>query len=55
MSIAWTIQSVISAFHSAVRGGFLLARLALTYQARTENKEFKEEDTFVDEALGSKF
>jgi len=52
VSIAWTIQSVISAFHSAVRGGFLLARLALTYQARTEGKQFKEEETFADEAFG---
>lgn len=50
--IAWLVQSAISAFHSAIRGGFMMARMGLQYAAKRKGETFDESKTSMDEMIG---
>lgn len=52
ISIAWWIQRVISAFHSAIRGGLLFGREIVNYLHEKGLVKWKDEDTYMDEAVG---
>ena len=52
ISIAWTIQRVISAFHSAVRGGQLAGKGVVHYLHKYGFIDVNEDDTYADEAVG---
>ena len=52
ISIAWTIQRVISAFHSAIRGGQLAGKGVLQYLNKYGFIDFNDDDTYLDEAVG---
>jgi len=57
MSIAWYIQTIISAFTSAVRGGLMCARSLMAFMAKRGFKLFglikeNDEDTYADEIFG---
>jgi len=52
ISIAWWIQRIVSAFHSAVRGGILCARSLLAYANKQKYIELDADDTYLDEAAG---
>lgn len=52
MIVAWWIQRVISAFHSAIRGGHLFGKYLVEYLHEKEMIKFNHEDTYVDEAVG---
>lgn len=52
ISIAWWIQRVISAFHSAIRGGLIFGRELVNYLNEKGYVKWKDEDTYMDEAVG---
>lgn len=52
ISIAWFIQRIISAFHSAIRGGIMFSRNILEYTSEMKILELNHEDTFLDEIVG---
>lgn len=52
ISIAWTVQRVISAFHSAIRGGLMFTRNIITYLQEMNFITFKDDDTYLDEVIG---
>jgi len=63
ISVAWTIQRVISAAHSAIRGGLLFTRGIMSWAEKNGYAEkylkmlggfisLNHEDTYVDEVLG---
>ncbi len=52
MSIAWTVQRILSAFHSALRGGLLFARNILSYLDEMKYLQIKHEETYLDEIVG---
>lgn len=48
MSLAWIVQRIVSAFHSAIRGGFMATRALLKFGFRRFlGKEFDDKDTYV--------
>lgn len=52
ISIAWTVQRILSAFHSAIRGGLLFSRNMLTYLSEMKIIEIDHEETYLDEFVG---
>jgi hypothetical protein len=52
ISIAWSLQRVISAFHSAIRGGLLFSRNILEYLSIMKYVEIDHNDTYIDEIVG---
>ena len=38
--VAWTVQRILSAAHSAMRGGFMAARHAMEFIAQRSGKKF---------------
>lgn len=52
ISIAWTIQRVISAFHSCIRGGHMAAAGFINYLHRYHFIKSTANDTYVDEIVG---
>lgn len=52
ISMAWTLQRVISAYHSALVGGLLVSRNMLEYLWEMEIVKIKHEDTYIDEIVG---
>lgn len=52
ISIAWTVQRVLSAFHSAIRGGLLFSRNILYYLDAMDIVKINHEETYLDEAIG---
>mmetsp|Transcript_5303 Transcript_5303/g.12664 ORF Transcript_5303/g.12664 Transcript_5303/m.12664 type:complete len:345 (-) Transcript_5303:49-1083(-) len=52
VSIAWTIQRVISAFHSAIRGGLMCSRGVLHYLGKVGVLKLDDKDTYLDEIVG---
>lgn len=52
ITIAWTIQRVISAFHSAIRGGQLAGKGVVRYLHKYGMISADEDDTYADEIAG---
>lgn len=52
ISIAWTIQRIISAFHSAMRGGLMFSRNILHYLSVMKYVQIDHETTYLDEMIG---
>jgi hypothetical protein len=52
ISVAWTIQRFISAFHSALRGGLLFSRNILEYVNVMKIYRIDHENTYIDEVVG---
>jgi hypothetical protein len=52
ISIAWTIQRIMSAFHSAIRGGHMFSKNVLEYLSKMGYVQIKHEDTYLDEIIG---
>mmetsp|Transcript_22344 Transcript_22344/g.31279 ORF Transcript_22344/g.31279 Transcript_22344/m.31279 type:complete len:350 (-) Transcript_22344:324-1373(-) len=52
ITIAWTAQAVLSAAHSGVRGGTMMARMFFQFQAKQKGKKYHEEESQVDEIIG---
>jgi hypothetical protein len=49
ISLAWMMQRVLSAVHSAIQGGHLFSRNILHYLRHFKYIEIKDEDTYIDE------
>ena len=47
MLVAWTVQRILSAAHSAMRGGFMASRHLFKFLAERNGKKFNAEDTCV--------
>ena len=52
VSIAWTVERILSAFHSAMRGGLLFSRNILSYLGEMNYVQINHEETLLDEAVG---
>eukprot|EP00604_Paraphysomonas_vestita_P001877 CAMPEP_0174821670 /NCGR_PEP_ID=MMETSP1107-20130205/9172_1 /TAXON_ID=36770 /ORGANISM="Paraphysomonas vestita, Strain GFlagA" /LENGTH=244 /DNA_ID=CAMNT_0016038953 /DNA_START=313 /DNA_END=1047 /DNA_ORIENTATION=+ len=52
VSIAWTLQRVLSAFHSALAGGVMATRNIIDYLNVMGHWQTKHEDTYIDEVAG---
>ena len=52
ISISWFLQRVISACHSAVRGGTMAARNIMEYLDRMHYVQIRAEDSLLDEGVG---
>ena len=52
ISLAWTLQRIISAFHSAIRGGLMFSRNILRYLSEMKYIHINHEETVVDEVVG---
>lgn len=52
ISIAWWVQRVISAFHSAVRGGLMFGRGIVNFLHEKGHIDFDDKATLVDEGVG---
>merc|ERR1712113_702528 len=53
ISIAWWIERIISAVHSAIRGGLMFSRMLLKYLHQTGKIKFPDADeSYLDEAIG---
>ena len=52
ISMAWTLQRIISAYHSALIGGLLISRNMLEYLAAMDIVKINHEETFLDEIVG---
>jgi len=52
ISLAWTLQRIISAFHSAIRGGLMFSRNILHYLSEMNYVKIKHEETYIDEIVG---
>lgn len=55
ISVAWTVQRVLSAVHSAMRGGLMFSRNILTYLHKMNYLHIDAEDTILDEVVGYGF
>lgn len=54
ISVAWFLQRVISAFHSAIRGGTMCSRNLMHYLAeRGVIPHINHEETYIDEIAGA--
>lgn len=53
ISIAWTIQRVISAYHSAIRGGTMFARNIFVYLCVKKYLAINHEESILDEILAA--
>lgn len=53
ISIAWTVQRFVSAFHSAIRGGLMASRCILAYLSVMKyTPHIDHNDTYLDEVAG---
>lgn len=52
ISIAWSLQKVISAFHSSIRGGHIAAAGVVVYLHKYKFISVSADDTLVDEVVG---
>ena len=52
ITFAWFLQRIISAFHSAMRGGTMFSRNVLEYLDRMNYVHLRSEDTHADEIAG---
>lgn len=52
VTIAWTLQRIISAFHSAIRGGLMFSRNILNYLSAMNYVHIDHEKTYLDEVAG---
>jgi len=52
VSVAWTLQRVISAFHSALAGGVMATRNIIEYLNIMGHLKMKHEETYFDEIAG---
>lgn len=52
ISVAWFIQRVLSAFHSAVRGGLMFSRNIMEYTTEMKYYVIDHETTIIDEVVG---
>ena len=52
VSIAWSVQRILSAFHSAMRGGIIFSRNILEYLSKMNYIHINHEETMLDEAVG---
>jgi len=52
ISIAWTIQRIISAFHSAIRGGLMFGRGIISYLHNAGWLSYDHEESIIDEIIG---
>eukprot|EP01036_Dinobryon_divergens_P027546 gene27546-36341_t len=52
ISLAWTLQRIISAFHSALRGGLMCSRNVLEYLSKMKIIHINPDETYLDEIVG---
>lgn len=52
ISMAWFLQRIISAVHSAIRGGVMVSRNLLEYLSKMGYLHINHEETFIDEIVG---
>ena len=52
ISVAWFVQRILSAFHSAIRGGLMCSRNILEYLSIMKYVDINHEDTYLDEIVG---
>lgn len=52
VSIAWYIQRIISAFHSAIRGGLMFSRGIMKYLNDKKIIDFDDTESILDEIVG---
>lgn len=52
ISVAWTLQRIISAFHSAMKGGLMFSRNVMEYLCEMKIVTINHEDTVIDEIVG---
>lgn len=52
VSVAWTVQRILSAFHSAIRGGLMFARNIMEYLSEMNIYKINHEESMLDEAVG---
>lgn len=52
ISIAWYIQRIISAFHSAIKGGLICSRNLLDFLNDRGLIKFNDEESYIDEVFG---
>lgn len=52
ISIAWFVQRIMSAFHSAIRGGHMFSKNVFEYLSKMGYVQIKQEDTYLDEIIG---
>jgi hypothetical protein len=52
VSIAWTIQAIISTVQCSIRGGLMFSRAMLRYANDKEYVKIDEDDTYLDEIAG---
>lgn len=52
ISIAWFVQRVISAFHSAIRGGLMFSRNIMKYLSDMNIYKINHEESMLDELVG---
>lgn len=53
MMVAWTVQRILSAAHSAMRGGFMAARHAMEFIAQRSGKKFDADKSCVRRRRGA--
>lgn len=52
ISIAWFVQRIISAFHSAIRGGLMFSRNIMKYLTEMNIYKIRDEESILDELVG---
>lgn len=52
ISMAWFLQRIISAVHSAIRGGVMVSKNLLEYLSKMGYLHINHEETFIDEIVG---
>jgi len=52
ISIAWNVQKVVSAFHSAIKGGLIFSRHIIVFLNKKGLISINHEDTYLDEVVG---
>lgn len=52
ISIAWTLQRIISAFHSAMKGGLMFSRNLMEYVSEMNIYKINHEESYLDEIVG---
>jgi len=52
ISIAWNVQKVVSAFHSAIKGGLIFSRHIILFLNKKGYLSINHEDTYLDEIVG---
>lgn len=53
ISLAWFLQRILSAIHSAIRGGTMVSRNLLEYSSKMGYFHINHEDTILDEVVGA--